>query len=298
MSWKVFGIGEVLWDLLPNGRKLGGAPANFAYHARALGADAACISRVGEDALGRELLRQMSEVGLPTEFTTTDSVHPTGTVSVVVEEDGQPHFTIHEGVAWDYMVPDSKSVDAVSNAAVVCFGTLAQRSPTSRETIRALLDHAPEDALRICDVNLRQHFYSAAVLDASLQLANVLRLNETELPLIAELLCVPGAPRQQLGALRDAYDLRVVVLTRAEKGSILFDGEQWVESEGAKVEVVDAVGAGDAFTAATALGLLAGWPLEAISTRANEVAAFVCGHEGATPAMPAHFSFRHPTSSG
>src|SRR5258706_11701834 len=168
MKFKFVGIGELLWDLLPGGRQMGGAPANFAYHARALGAEATVISRVGDDDLGRELLRRLEELGLPSDCVEVDRSFPTGTVTVEIARDGQPQFTIHEGVAWDHLPGEPAARLAVSKADAVCFGTLAQRLEPSRSTIRALVAAAPAAALRILDVNLRQQYYSREIIEESL----------------------------------------------------------------------------------------------------------------------------------
>ena len=286
MNYKILGIGELLWDLLPDGRQMGGAPANFAYHARALGADARIVSRVGDDDLGRELIARLESLDVPTYCVSVDPTHPTGTVTVEVASDGQPRYTIHEGVAWDHLAPDPPLVMTLCGAEAVCFGTLAQRTEPSRTTIRELVGHAPKSAIRVCDINLRQDFYSPETLDASLQLANVAKLNDTELPLAGRLLGIDGTPREQIAALQHRYDLRLVAWTRGSQGSLLFDGTHWQDHPGLRTDVKDTVGAGDSFTAAITLGLLAGWEIEKLSNLANEVAAYVCTCAGATPPMP------------
>src|SRR3954447_17262539 len=171
MSYKIVGIGEVLWDLLPQGRLLGGAPANFAYHARALGGDGRIISRVGEDELGKEILDQLEALGVPTDSITVDHDHPTGTVVVELTSGGLPSYTICEGVAWDYIAADDASMGVVADADAVCFGSLAQRNEASRSAIRQLVAHSPTKAVRVFDVNLRQSFYSRDILVQSLHLA-------------------------------------------------------------------------------------------------------------------------------
>lgn len=286
MSFKLVGIGEVLWDLLPGGRQLGGAPANFAYHAGALGAQARIVSRVGSDANGREILEQLRTLGVPTDCIEMDSVAPTGTVSVEVTADGQPRFTIHENVAWDRITGEGNGRQAVAAADAVCFGTLAQRSDVSRRAIRALLKIAPAQSLRILDVNLRQHFYSGDLIEESLALANVLKVNDTELPRLAEMFRLTGDDRAQINQLADRHHLRAVALTRGGRGSLLFANGRWSNHPGTATKVVDTVGAGDSFTAAMTLGLLAGWELDRINAQANQVAAYVCSFAGATPPLP------------
>jgi fructokinase len=282
----VLGLGEILWDLLPAGKQLGGAPANFAYHAHALGAEAQIVSRVGNDALGREILEKLRGLGLATDAVTVDPAAPTGTVSVKLSGDGQPQFTIHEQVAWD-QIPASEAVLALAERAeAVCFGSLAQRSEPSRSSVRKVVAATPPGALRIFDINLRQHFHSLEVIETSLQLANAFKINDTELPVVARLLGLSGGAREQLAELARRYELQLVALTRGGGGSVLYAGGHWTEHPGLAVTVNDTVGAGDAFTAAMALGFLSNWPLDEISRQANEAAAFVCTQSGATPPLP------------
>jgi fructokinase len=284
---KLVGIGEVLWDLFPGGRQLGGAPANFAYHAGALGAEAWVVSRVGRDEAGRDLLRRLEQLGVRTDGVEVDPLAPTGTVTVAVAADGQPRFTIHEDAAWDRLA-DGASARVVADADAVCFGTLAQRSNTTRQTIHALLRSVPPKCWRILDVNLRQHYYSRAVVEGSLALANVLKVNDTELLRLTELFGLPGDEREQLAELARRFQLRAVACTRGGHGSLVYWEGQWSEHPGIATQVVDTVGAGDAFTAALALGLLAGWSLADLHQRAGEVAAYVCSQPGATPELPQH----------
>jgi fructokinase len=288
MNCQVLGIGEVLWDLLPSGRQMGGAPANFAYHARALGADGRVISRVGDDELGREILDRLEKLGVPTHSITVDSTHSTGTVTVHLAPDGQPCYTIHEGVAWDHLMPDAAVMKTVAEADAVCFGTLAQRCEPSRSTIRQIVAHSPATAVRVFDVNLRQDFYSRELLDASSRLANVVKLNDAELPIVSELLGLGGSQNEQMQALLDHYELRLVACTRGANGSALWDGTDWCEIPGTPTRVVDTIGAGDSFTAAITVGLLAGWDLEKLGKAANEIATYVCSCAGGTPPLPQH----------
>jgi fructokinase len=279
-KYKVVGIGEILWDLLPSGKQLGGAVTNFAYHAYALGAEALIISRVGNDPLGREILDRLRALGLPTDGVSVDPTAPTGTVTVEVQPDGQPRFTIHENVAWDRL----EAVE-IGEADAICFGTLGQRCPTACRAIIAAVS-AASPALRVFDINLRQHFYSREIIESSLALSDALKLNETELPVLAAMFNLTGDARAQLAALAKQFDLRAVAFTRGANGSLLRADGAWSEHSGLRVKVVDAVGAGDAFTAAWTLGLLAGQPLDEINQRANEIAAYVCTQHGATPVYP------------
>jgi fructokinase len=286
VSFRIVGIGELLWDLLPTGRKLGGAPANFSYHAHALGADAHLISRVGHDSDGRTAFAQLESLGLSTDCIQIDPALPTGTVTVQLERDGQPRYTIHENVAWDALAADTPARAAISDAQAVCFGTLAQRCECARQTIRVLLSLAPSSALRILDVNLRAPYLSRDVIIDSLRLANVLKLNETELPLIGQFLEISGEPGEIIPILAERFALSCVAYTRGASGSVLFAKGQWSELPSPPTQVVDTVGAGDSFTAAMALGLLAKWPLREIHARSTELAAFVCSQAGATPPLP------------
>jgi fructokinase len=286
MKPKVMAVGEILWDLLPAGKQLGGAPANFAYHAHALGADARIISRIGNDPLGREILDRLSALGLATDGISVDPVAPTGTVSVEVQPDGQPRFTIHENVAWDRLSADDVSLVCAAHADAICFGSLAQRSAAARASIQQLVAATPAATLRVFDINLRQHFYARELIESSLALANALKLNETELPVLAKMFSLGGDSRAQLAALAERFDLRAIAFTRGARGSLLLAGGIWSEHAGLPAKVVDAVGAGDAFTAAWTLGLLARQPLDEINQRANQLAAFVCTQPGATPTLP------------
>jgi len=281
-------LGEVLWDILPAGRQLGGAPANFAYHAHALGAEARVISRVGNDALGREILERLRAIGLSTDGIGVDESAPTGTVTVEVQADGQPRFTIHENVAWDRITADETSLAFAARADAICFGSLAQRSEASRRSIRAILAATKPETLRVFDINLRQHFYSRDIVESSLVSANALKLNSDELPVLADVFGLRGDAKSQIADLARRFELRAVALTRGASGSLLLVDGAWSDHPGIRVKVVDAVGAGDAFTARWALGLLAGEPLDAINCRANEIAAFVCTQPGATPAYPSN----------
>ena len=287
MKYKMLAIGEVLWDLLPSGRQLGGAPANFAYHAHALGADARLVTRVGDDALGREVLERFRLLGLPTDTIAVDAAAPTGTVSVELGPGGQPQFTIHENVAWDRITADETALAAAADADTVCFGSLAQRSEPARRAVRLLVAATRSGAFRIFDVNLRPPFVDRDVIEGSLVLANVLKLNDLELSVLAEMFGLPGGAEEGMEELARRYELSLVALTRGASGSLLLAGGRRSDHPGLPVEVLcDTVGAGDAFTAALAVGLLAGRTLDEINRHANEVAAFVCSRPGGTPALP------------
>ncbi len=285
------GLGEVLWDLLPGGRQLGGAPANFAYHAHALGAESLVVSRVGRDDLGRDILERLNALGLATSGISVDPAAPTGTVSVALDPTGKPTYTIHLDVAWDFLEAGLEVLRVAAAADAVCFGTLAQRHPVARESIRRVLQATRPEALRIFDINLRQRFWSREVIVESLALANVLKLNDEELPILADLLGWPAEDDDRLLArLAQRFDLRAVALTRGARGSLLWTaGRSW-DWPGSDLKVADTVGAGDSYTAALALGLLSGKAPEDILRIAHRVADFVCTQPGATPPMPADFA--------
>jgi len=286
VKFKIIGIGETLWDLLPTGKQLGGAPANFAYHARTLGADARVISRIGQDNPGREILDRLQKLGLPTDTIQIDRSAPTGAVSVTLDPAGQPQYTIHENVAWDNLALEPIAQTAAAEADAICFGTLAQRHEPSRSTILSLVQATPAKGLRIFDINLRQQYYSRALAKQSLGLANVLKVNDSELPELAKMFALSGDERAQIAQLTERYELRAVAFTRGDRGSLLYSANRWSDHPGISTKVVDTIGAGDSFTAAMTLGLLARWELDKINRHANEIAAYVASCAGATPALP------------
>jgi fructokinase len=284
--FRVAGLGEVLWDLLPGGKQLGGAPANFAFHAQALGVESAIVSAVGTDGLGRELLETLASRGLSDEHIAVEDSLPTGTVDVRLDSQGKPEFLIHEEVAWDKIRLTETLQHLARGLSVVCFGTLAQRSPISRTTIRDMLRSTPPSCIRVFDVNLRQKFYTPAIVQESLGLSSCLKLNEDELPEVARLCSLRGTEREILRGLLDRFNLEMIALTRGEKGSLLFTKTESTEIEPPGIEVADTVGAGDAFTAALAVGMLRNLPIEVINRRAAALAGYVCTREGAMPEIP------------
>lgn len=295
--YRIVGIGELLWDLLPTGAQIGGAPANFSYHAGALGAETRTISRVGDDALGHELLAQLKVLGVNTECVQLDPTMPTGTVAVEIDADGQPCFDIRANVAWDHLQVDAAALHAASSADALCFGTLAQRDPVSRAAIRTLVAASSSEALRVLDVNLRQQYYSRALIEESLALATVLKVNDLELPRLVALFSLEGDLRSQLEQLAERWQLRAIALTRGDRGSVLLTAHEWSEHPGVSVDVKDTIGAGDAFTAAMTVGLLSGWALDDVNAHANEVAGFVASCSGGTPPLPSSIrdAFVHRT---
>jgi fructokinase len=284
----MIGLGEILWDLLPGGKQLGGAPANFAYHAHALGARGLPVSRIGDDELGREIVARLSDVDLPVEYVAVDADHPTGTVSVELDADGKPTYIIHENVAWDHLEATAKVLELAAAADAVCFGSLGQRHVDSRSTILRILAATRPDCLRVFDVNLRQDYYGAEILRGSLEHANVLKLNDEELPIVCGLVGIEGNERDMMDRLLLEFSLCLVAVTRGAEGAWLATVDEFVEVPGAQLETIaDTVGAGDAFTAAMVTGLLRGDGLETIATAANRLAAYVCTQPGAMPPPPA-----------
>lgn len=286
MTYEILAVGEVLWDLLPAGKELGGAPANFTYQSRSLGAETRLVTRVGDDDLGREVIDRFRSLGLPTETVQLDPESETGTVAVALAADGQPRYTIRADTAWDRIEADATAMALASSADAVCFGSLAQRSEPSRSSIRTLLQATRTHALRIFDVNLRPPFVDRGVIEESLRLANALKFNDLELPALAALFGLSGGDREIMAALASRFNLSLVALTRGPGGSLLFADGLWSDHIGLSVEVSDTIGAGDAFTAALVVGCLAGRSLDTINRHANKVAAFVCSRPGGTPALP------------
>jgi len=282
----VVGLGEILWDILPDGRQLGGAPANFGYHSQALGAEGIVASCIGDDQLGKEIITRLSELGLNCDYITVDKEHPTGTVTVRVDSEGKPQYTIHEDVAWDYIRSNRRLLGLAGRADAVCFGSLCQRCDVSRRTIHEFLAATKPDCICVFDINLRQSYFSREIIETSLERASVLKLNDEELPVVAEMLDIKGSEIDILSRLTTTYNLRIIALTRGARGSLLFTKGERCDYPGLPTKVVDTVGAGDAFAAALTIGLLRGRSLDEISEFANQVASFVCSHSGATPKLP------------
>ena len=284
-SFLAIGLGEILWDVLPDCRKLGGAPANFAYQINELGGIGIPISRVGDDDLGREALDQLVQHGLNIDAVSIDPMHPTGTVDALVDKHGVATYVFPDDVAWDFLDLDDSALALASKAHAICFGSLAQRCDISRKAIHAFLKAAP-DALKIYDINLRQNFYSQEVIQASLDLADVLKINDDELELVSDMFSLPQGERAALDALMAAHNLRLAVLTRGSRGSLIVSQDHFSDLSGQPTGVVDTIGAGDSFTAAMVLAYLHGQPLDEINHYASKVAAYVCGQAGAMPEMP------------
>lgn len=284
----VIGMGEALWDVLPEGRKIGGAPANFAFHAGQAGMDARVVSAVGRDALGDETLLTLQQKGLNTDAVARVDF-PTGVVQVTLSEGGIPQYDICEGVAWDN-IPFTPALDELArNAQAVCWGSLAQRSEVSRNCIYRFLDAMPSEQgrLKVFDINLRQHFYSIDVIEASCQRANVLKINEEELVIVSELLRL-GTPlvEQQCRLLMERFSLDMLVLTCGCNGSYIFTPVETSFRVTPLVQVADTVGAGDSFTATLVADLLKGEPVGVAHEHAVQLAAYVCTQQGAMAEWP------------
>jgi fructokinase len=294
MKKTVVGLGEILWDILPDATHLGGAPANFAYITSLMGDRGVVASRVGADAGGQEARRRVEALGLPVTFLQTDADedHPTGTAQARVDRKGQASFVIAQPAAWDFMEWTAQWQDLARDADAVCFGSLAQRSPQSRETIRNFLRATSRDALRIFDVNLRGNFYSRELLAESMSLADIVKLNDEELPRIMDLgglvdsnVHSSGQDGEKSSAekLLSLYDLELVCITRGSRGSLLVSKSGSSEHAGFRVQVADTIGAGDAFTAGLTHEYLRGASLNGMNEVANRVGAWVASQPGATP---------------
>ncbi|MGB8065207.1 MAG: carbohydrate kinase [Candidatus Sulfotelmatobacter sp.] len=284
MKKRVVGLGEVLWDVLPERTCLGGAPANFAYITRLMGDQGIVASRVGEDSRGLDALRRMEELGLDIDHVQTDGEHQTGTVSVELDGNGLPHYEIAAPVAWDFLTWTRDWQQLAESIDAVCFGSLAQRSEVSHATIRRFLAAASADTLKVFDVNLRQSFYSVETLTESMRLADIVKLNDEELPRIMNLF--KFAHKNDLSSAQNLlreYDLNVVCVTRGGRGSLLVRENDCSVHPGFKVHVADTVGSGDAFTAGLVHEYLHGAPLELMNEVANLVGAWVASEVGAMP---------------
>ena len=290
----IVGLGEVLWDVFPDGRKLGGAPGNFAWHVSQFGLDSLAASAVGDDALGREALAAFDEKGLSYLIPFVD--RPTGTVQVTLDAAGVPSYEICEGVAWDHIPFTEALAQVARNAKAVCWGSLAQRNAVSRASIASFLAATPASCLKVFDINLRQHFYSKDIIETSLRACDILKINDDELVIVSRMFGIEGpASAESLTAemaektcrrLIADYGLRMLVLTCGAVGSYVFSCEEKSYISTPKVKVADTVGAGDSFTAAFIASLLLGKDLKAAHQKAVEVSAYVCTCKGAMPVLP------------
>lgn len=296
----VIGLGEALFDCLPTGRKLGGAPANFAYHVSQFGFDSCAISAIGDDELGQEIIDTFDKVGLHYCLPKVD--FPTGTVQVTLNDKGIPQYEICLGVAWDNIPLTEELLSIAKEAKAVCFGSLAQRSATSRATINAMLEAMPADTLKVFDINLRQSWYSAEVIENSLKHSNILKINDEELDVVAPMLLNVEINPEQLIAtdkektlqvcrqLIEGYALDMVILTCGTNGSYVITKDEYSFVPTPKVEVADTVGAGDSFTGSFIAKLLQGASIKDAHETAVKVSAFVCTQSGAMPVLPQEYT--------
>ena len=286
----VIGLGELLWDCFGDERRPGGAPANVAFQANQLGCQGTVVSRVGQDALGTELLDFLKQQQLSTEYIQIDETSPTGTVTVEFTDANDPQYTIHEQVAWDHLEFKDILAALMKQTRAVCFGTLAQREETSRESIHQCLAATGLDCLVVYDINLRQHYYDRSWIERSLSAAKVVKLNQEEVDILSGLLNVTlGGLEQFADHLQQAYGVEAVCITRGAEGCLIYASDQHYDIPGTPVEVADAVGAGDAFTAALISRRLLGWPWEQAALFANRVGGLVASHPGAMPVLRAEF---------
>lgn len=287
----IIGVGEALWDVLPEGKKLGGAPANFAYHIGQFGERSIAISALGEDKLAEETIKQLDTKEL--RYIMPHVPYPTGTVQVTLDNEGVPTYDIRENVAWDNIPLTDEMLAVAQNARAICWGSLAQRNVVSRNTIYQLIKATPSDCLRIFDINLRQTFYTKEIIQESLKLCNVLKINDEELVAIGRMYGYPGLDIQdKCWLILGKYDLDMLVLTCGINGSYVFTPGTMSFRETPKVDVADTVGAGDSFTAAFCTAVLKGEPVAEAHRLAVEVSAFVCTQNGAMPPLPAHLCIR------
>jgi fructokinase len=288
----ILGIGELLWDVLPEGTRLGGAPANFSVMAGRLGNHAAVLSRIGRDDLGREAVHLLDPLPSDTSFLQIDPSHETGRVTVSLNE-GQPAYTIHHPAAWDFMELTDEWVRLAERADAICFGSLAQRSIESRQTIQTLAAQASSRCVRIFDVNLRPPFFSSEVIQESLELATVFKMNDTEVPQVLALLGMPAEDNVYEDSLRRSAErllmefptLQMVAITCGWNGSLLVTPDQWHRHAGFSIKVGDTIGAGDAFTAALAHYLLRGAELPVLNEAGNRWGSWVASQSGAMPRL-------------
>lgn len=291
MNKIVVGMGEALWDVLPEGKKIGGAPANFAYHVSQFGLPSCVVSAIGDDALGKEIIENFTSKGL--DQLIAEVPYPTGTVQVEIDQTGIPLYDIKENVAWDN-IPYTEHLDALAKRTkAVCFGSLAQRNVVSRETINHFLDTMPkdDDSLIVFDVNLRQGFYNKEILCKSMQNCNILKINDEELITVSRMFGYPGIDLQdKCWILLEKYNLKMLILTCGINGSYVFTPGNVSFQPTPKVEVADTVGAGDSFTAAFIASILKGKSVTEAHTIAVKTSAFVCTQKGAMPILPPEYT--------
>ncbi len=291
MNDMVVGMGEALWDVLPEGKKIGGAPANFAYHVSQFGLPSCVVSAVGDDALGREIVENFTSKGLNQLI--AEVSYPTGTVQVEIDQAGIPQYDIKENVAWDNIPYTDQLESLAKRTKAVCFGSLAQRNVVSRDTINRFLDAMPQtdDSLVVFDVNLRQGFYNKEILCNSMSRCNILKINDEELVTVSRMFGYPGIDLQdKCWILLGRYNLKMLILTCGINGSYVFTPGNVSFQPTPKVDVADTVGAGDSFTAAFISSILKGRSVQEAHSRAVRTSAYVCTKKGAMPILPAELT--------
>ncbi len=281
----VAGIGELLWDIFPEGKMPGGASANFAFHASQSGCNAILVSAVGSDELGRELLSALNGLKLNLKYIQRNNFS-TGTVTVQRGENGQPRYTIHENTAWDNIRFSDEIREISDHFDAVCFGTLGQRNLVAAKTIQKVLSNLKPGCLKIFDINLRQHYYSAEIIEESLKQADIFKLNDEELKVVSEMFGIAGTEEEQLNQLVVRYKLKYVVYTLGANGSLILSAYEKSFLNAPQVKVADTVGAGDSFIAVFTAGILQGDNLKTAHQKANKAAAFVCSQNDACPVFP------------
>lgn len=281
MKKTVVGIGEILWDIFPDKKVLGGAPSNFAYHADHLGCEGYAISAIGNDSLGDEVLEQLSAKKLKVILERVDK--PTGTVQVTLDDKGVPSYDIVQGVAWDYIPFNEAMKSLASRADAVCFGSLAQRNEVSRQSIEAFLDAVPQSCLKVFDINLRQSYYSKGLIEKSLGKADILKINDEEFATVSKMFGFEGDEVSVARQFLSGYGLQMLVLTKGADGSSIITPGDVSKLDTPKVNVVDTVGAGDSFTAAFTASILCGDSVREAHAKAVRTSAFVCTHASGMP---------------
>lgn len=283
-KYLIVGLGEILWDIFPEGKRLGGAPANFVYYVSKLGHDGIIVSRIGNDLLGQEILKSLNHFLMKTCYIQIDNINPTGIVNVRFDDIQKPKYQIANDVAWDYIEWNNELKDLANKVDAVCFGTIAQRSQKSRRTIVNFLENVSKNAIKIFDINLRQNFYTIEIIKKCLELSTILKLNKEELRILSDLFCYSNiSDLEIIKALQREFNLELICLTKGQYGSSILSKNELVEHSAYKCKVIDTVGVGDAFTAAVIVEYLNNSTVYKISEVANRLSSYVATQLGAIP---------------